>query len=178
MTSGTIQHIWALVEPIAADEGLEIVDIELHHEGRGAVVRVFMDRRGGDGAVDLDTLAGMSRQVGDVLDAHDALPGRYTLELSSPGVNRRLRAPDHFRRYVGRRIRVRSTTPISGRRTFAGTLQAVAADGVTIAGQDGDHFVPFHQIARANYEHDFGDGRSQRADRTRRHHAAGTQSGH
>ncbi len=155
MQSATTQRVWALVEPIAGDKGLEIVDIELHREGRGNVLRVYMDGQGG-GGVDLETLSQVSRELSAVLDVDDTIPGRYTLEVSSPGINRRLRVPEQFRRYIGQRVRVRSTEPIGGRRTFLGTLVAVQADGVVVDTDGHESFVPFASVAQANYEYDFG----------------------
>lgn len=129
---------------------MEIVDIEYQREGRGVVLRFFLDRHGG---ITIDEIAPMSRRLGDLLDVHDVLPGPYTLELSSPGVNRRLRRPDHFRRYVGERIRVRTVAPVEGRRSFVGPLQAVTADGIVVGVGDDTQFIRFEEIARANYEH-------------------------
>lgn len=141
-------------------------------------LRVYLDQEGGGGGVDLDVLAQVSRQLGDLLDVHDIVPGRYTLEVSSPGVNRRLRVPDQFRRYIGQRVRVRATEPIEGRRTFTGVLRGVDASGVTVAADGREEFVPFALIAHANYEHDFSAERGRRAGAARRHHAAGTEPGH
>jgi ribosome maturation factor RimP len=177
MPAEVIQRIWAKVEPIAAEDGLEVVDIELHREGRGNTLRVYLDQAGG-GGIDLDALTRFSRQLGDVLDVYDFIAGPYNLEVSSPGVNRRLRVPEHFRRYLGKRVRVRSTEPIDGRRTFLGTLQTVEADGVVIADGTRADFVPFGAIAQANYEYDFGSKRTPSKGGARRQHATGTQSSH
>jgi ribosome maturation factor RimP len=171
MESMTIQQrLWALVEPIAAAAGLETVDIELTKEGGGTVLRIYLDRRGGGGGIDLNTLARISGQLSDELHVHDPLPGPYTLEVSSPGINRRLRVPEHFRRYIGERIRVRCSVPVEGRRNFVGTLRAVTGEGVVVVQDERECFVPFQAIAQANYEHDFGAEGSQRP--RRRHHAA------
>lgn len=176
--SEIIQRIWAQVEPIAAGDGLEVVDIEFHREGRGNILRVYLDQAGG-GGIDLESLTRFSRQMGDVLDVHDFIPGPYNLEVSSPGVNRRLRVPDHFRRYVGQRVRVRATEPIAGRRTISGILRAVEADGVVVADDEGrDDFVPFDAIAQANHEYDFGSKRNSPKGGARRQHDTGTQSRH
>jgi ribosome maturation factor RimP len=172
-----IQRIWAQVEPIAVGEGLEVVDIEFHREGRGNTLRVYLDQAGG-GGVDLDALTRVSRQLGDVLDVYDFIPGPYNLEVSSPGVNRRLRLPDHFRRYIGQRVRVRATAPINGRRTLLGVLRAVEADGVVVADDGREDFVPFDAIAQANHEYDFGSKRNPPKGGARRLHATGTQSRH
>jgi ribosome maturation factor RimP len=176
MQAEIIQKIWARVEPIAAEDGLEVVDIEFHREGHGTTLRVYLDQAGG-GRIDLDALTRVSRQLGDVLDVYDFIPGPYNLEVSSPGVNRRLRRPEHFRRYVGQRVRIRASEPINGRRSFLGTLEAVEAEGVQVRDDGGQHeFVPFDRIAHANYEYDFGSKRNPPKGGARRQHATGTQS--
>ena len=177
MQAEMIQRIWAQVEPIAAEDGLEVVDIEFHREGHGNTLRVYLDQAGG-GRIDLDALTRVSRQLGDLLDVYDFIPGPYNLEVSSPGVNRRLRVPDHFRRYIGQRVRVRATEPINGRRSFLGILRAVEADGVVVAEDGREDFVPFDTIAQANYEYDFGPKRNPPKGGARRQHATGTQSRH
>lgn len=115
------------------------------------VLRLFLDREGG---VTLDDLARVSRQLGDLLDVHDAIPGTYMLEVSSPGINKRLRRADHFNRYVGNKVRVRTVVPLDGRRVFLGTLSAVEGEGITIRDEGGAHFIRFVEIAQANYEAD------------------------
>ena len=87
-----------------------------------------------------------------VLDVHDAIPGSYNLEVSSPGINRRLRRPDHFRRYLGKKVRVRTAAPLDGRRAFVGVLDAVDADGIVLGTAEGKHTIRFAEIAQANYE--------------------------
>jgi ribosome maturation factor RimP len=162
MDTSVAERVWALAEPLAQQEGLEIVDAEFRREGRGRVLRVYLDRAGGTSPEDhaagvtLDELSRFSRELGDLLDVHEAVPGSYTLEASSPGIDRRLRVPAHFARYVGKRVRVRAAEPIDGRRVFAGVLLEVRDDGVLIGELPGEQFVPFAEIAQANYEHDFG----------------------
>jgi len=177
MQAETIRRIWAQVEPIAAEDGLEVVDIEFHREGHGNTLRVYLDQAGG-GRIDLDALTRVSRQLGDLLDVYDFIPGPYNLEVSSPGVNRRLRVPEQFRRYIGQRVRVRTSEPIDGRRTFLGTLRAVPPEGVVVAANGREDFVPFDNIAQANYEYDFGPKPNPRKGGARRQHATGTQSRH
>lgn len=177
MQADTIQRIWSQVESIAAEEGLEVVDIELHREGHGNTLRVYLDRAGG-GGVDLDALTRASRQLGDLLDVYDFIAGPYNLEVSSPGVNRRLRLPDQFRRYIGQKVRARTHAPINGRRSFLGTLRAVEQEGILIADDAREDFVPFDAIAHANYEFDFGAKRIPPKGGARRQHATGTQSRH
>lgn len=132
---------------------MEIVDIDYRREGRGNVLRFYLDRQ--EGGVTIDELSAMSRRLGDVVEVHDLIPARYLLEVSSPGVNRRLRQPEHFRRYIGKRVRVRTVERSTGRRSFVGPLRAVQDGGVVIAADDGDQFISFDNISQANYEHDF-----------------------
>jgi ribosome maturation factor RimP len=98
----------------------------------------------------------VSREIGHVLDAHDAVPGRYHLECSSPGVNRPLIRPDHYRRAVGQRVYVRTRQATAGRRQFRGTLTAVTDDAITVDDPDaGSVSLPFVDVERANVEFDF-----------------------
>ncbi|HVN85770.1 MAG TPA: ribosome maturation factor RimP [Candidatus Binatia bacterium] len=162
MDTSVAQRVWSLAEPLAQQEGLEIVDTEYRHEGRGTVLRVYLDRAGGGplgpghaGGVTLDELTRFSRLLGDVLEVHQAVPGSYTLEASSPGVNRRLRVPEQFARFLGHRVRVRTVEPVNGRRMFVGVLREVHADGIVLGDLPGDQAIRFGDVAQANYEHDF-----------------------
>lgn len=143
-----------MTEGLVTNEGMEIVDIDYRREGRGMMLRFFLDRP--EGGITLDDLTPMSRLLGDVVDAHDVVSGRYTLEVSSPGINRRLRQPRHFREYVGKQVRVRTIEQQGGRRSFLGSLNSVSEDGIELEVDDGLHFFRFDEIAQANYEHEFG----------------------
>src|SRR5690348_11749158 len=118
----TITRIWELAAPLAHAQGMEIVDIELQHEGSrgGRVLRLYLDTEGGP---NIDDLSRVSRDLSERLDSDDVVPGAYTLEVSSPGINRPLKTPAHFARYVGKRIRVRTREKIDGRRSFLGVLE-------------------------------------------------------
>ena len=153
MDRSVVKRVWEVTEPLITHEGLEIVDIDYQLEGRGMMLRFYLDRA--EGGVTLDDLAPLSRRIGDVLDVHDVIPARYVLEVSSPGINRRLRRPDHFRRYIGQRVRVRTVMPLEGRKSFVGDLQSVADDGIVVATAENAQFIAFDDIARANYEHRF-----------------------
>jgi len=149
MNETVADRVWKIAEPLVTNEGMEMVDVEFRRESNGAVLRLYLDRSGG---VSLEDLSRVSRQVGDLLDVHDVVPGAYTLEVSSPGINRRLRRADHFERYLGQRVRVRTQAPLDGRRVFLGPLTAVDADGITLL-QDGvPCVIRFTEIAQANYE--------------------------
>jgi ribosome maturation factor RimP len=115
--------------------GLELVDVEVVGSGRARTLRLSIDREGG---VDLDALAEANGPVSDALDAADAVAGPYTLELSSPGLERPLRRPSDFRRFVDTTISVKSHDPVDGARRHRGLL--LEADEVGIALEvDGRH---------------------------------------
>jgi ribosome maturation factor RimP len=170
--------VWAIAEPIALELGLELVDIELRREGRGSVLRLLIDKMAG--RVSLDELTAVSRQVSDVLDVReDAVPGAYTLEVSSPGVNRPLTRPGHFPPFVGRRVFVQTRKDIGTRHAFRGVLTAVDADGITVTGDDQvAHDIAFEAIVKANYQHEFpslGQRRPERRGSQRPAHRAGSR---
>jgi ribosome maturation factor RimP len=127
--------IRAAAEPVLSSLGLELVDIEIVGAGRARTLRLTVDREGG---IDLDSLAEANGPVSDALDAVDALSGPYTLELSSPGLERPLRRPAEFARFVGTVISVKSRDPVDGARRHRGLL--LEADDAGIAVEvDGEH---------------------------------------
>jgi len=155
MDRGAItQRVWGLAEPVVVTAGLELVDVQYRPEGGRAVLRLLIDRS--TGGVTIDELARVSREVGHLLDAHDAVPGRYNLECSSPGLNRPLIKPEHFRRAAGQRVYVRMRAPIAGRRQFRGVLAAVGDEAATVDDPDAGRVeLAFADVERANIEHDF-----------------------
>jgi ribosome maturation factor RimP len=153
--NNSIARVCQLAAPLAANEGLEIIDIELKPEGgrSGRVLRLYLDKEGGPS---LDELSRVSRGLSDLLDEHeDVVDGPYTLEVSSPGINRPLKRPEHFSRFVGKKIRVRTREMINGRRSFLGELLEVSAEKIAVK-QDGTRWeIAFSQIDKSNYEHDW-----------------------
>ena len=148
------QHVWGLAEPLALGAGLEVVDVQYRPEGGRVVLRLLTDRPGG--GVTLDDLTRISRELSVLLDAHDAVPGSYTLECSSPGLNRPLIRARDFQRALGQRVHVRTRAPLGDRRQFRGTLEAVDEEGIIIrAGQEASISIAFTAVERANVEYDF-----------------------
>jgi ribosome maturation factor RimP len=149
-----VARVWEIAAPLVAEEGMEIIDIELRREGgRGnRVLRLYLDKEGGPS---LDDLTKVSHQISDLLDHHLAVDGPYTLEVSSPGINRLLKRPEQFARFIGKRVRVRSRDLIEGRRTFLGLLKEVREDGIVILQEKAEFRLPFSVIEKANYEHDW-----------------------
>ena len=123
--SDRVRHV---VEPDLTAQGLEVVDVE----HTGATLRVTVDRPGG---IALDTVSDASRRVSDILDRHDVVPGRYTLEVSSPGVERSLRTPEHFARFVGSPVTVKARPGAAGERRVDGVLESADDDGIVVAGR-------------------------------------------
>ncbi len=142
MASSTVERVRAVVEPVVAAADLDLYDVEL----TGAVVRVLVDRAGG---VDLAALGEVTRAVSEALDADDPLPGRYTLEVSSPGLERKLRTPAHFAAAVGTTVRVRTVAGTEGERRIEGELTAADDEGVTVATADGERRVAYAEVERA-----------------------------
>jgi ribosome maturation factor RimP len=152
------QRVWELSEPLVRAAGLELVDVQYRPEGGRLVLRLLLDRLapGTAGGVTLEELARVSRELGDVLDAHDAVPGRYHLECSSPGINRPLVRPDHFARAVGQRVNVRAHEPIAGRRQFHGVLAHADDHSITVDDPDaGSVSLALDAVARAAVEFEF-----------------------
>lgn len=117
----TGEELARLLEPTVERLGYELTDLEVRLGGKDGVLRVFIDKPEG---VDLSDCEAVSRQLSAVLDVEDPLPGHYVLEVSSPGLDRKLTKPAHFQRYVGEDVRVRLRAPLDGRRNFRGRLTA------------------------------------------------------
>jgi ribosome maturation factor RimP len=140
------------LSPLLEARGLDLVDVEV----QGAQLTVFVDKQGGVG---LDELGEATRDVSAALDELDPMPGRYTLSVSSPGLERRLRTPAHFARAVGETVTVRIDSGTSEVRRVTGTLAAADETGCTLAGPDvpaGELRIGYDQIERARTVFEWG----------------------
>ncbi len=138
-----------VIEPVAADHGLEVVDASVHAGGGRARVVVTLDTPRGDGRVTLDRCAAVSREISHGLDAADFMSAPYVLEVTSPGVDRALGRAIDFERVVGREVRVETRELLGGRRHFRGRLAAFAEGCVNVETAAGDFRIPFHEIQEA-----------------------------
>jgi len=120
------ERVRAVVEPVVAAEDVELFDLEQ----AGPVLRVTVDRPGG---LDMQAIAAVTRALSRALDEHDPISGQYTLEVSSPGLERTLRTPAHFAWAVGRQVAVKAVPGFTAGRRFAGTLASADASGVVVA---------------------------------------------
>lgn len=140
------ERIEALLAPLAAKEGLELVAVETVGATKAPVVRVLLDREGG---LDIDAIVSANRWISEVLDAEDPIPTAYTLEVSTPGIDRPLRTLADFARFAGSTAVVK-TTPLEGRTKYTGTIVS-AIDDVIVLDSDGQTFrIPFEAVSKAN----------------------------
>ena len=135
-----------LLEPTVTRLGYELVDLEVRLGGSGGMVRLFIDKPEG---IDLEDCEKVSMAVSALLDVEDPVPGNYNLEVSSPGLDRKLTKVEHFQRFAGETVKVQMRFPIEGRRRFRGTL--VSSDDENIVVEvDGESFsLPLKTIDTA-----------------------------
>ena len=150
-TAGAIRDkLLGLLEPLVEQLGYELVDIEWASAPRSGVLRVYLDLpEGREGHIGIEDCEKVSREVSALLDVEDPLPGAYTLEVSSPGFDRLLRKPAHFRRFVGERVWVELQLPRDGRRRFTGTLVRATDTGVELEVDGQPVLVTFTDIGKA-----------------------------
>ena len=141
--------IEALAGGVARDLSLHVYDLEVAREGPRRILRVYLDR---DGGVALPDIQAFSRRFGAILDVEDPLEGPYVLEVSSPGLNRRLRRQEHFAQAAGRRIRVALLRVQEGRRNIVGTLVRCDGEGIDVAVDNLEIRVAYGEIRKANLD--------------------------
>jgi len=149
-----VNELIALLEPLAQDNGLELVTVEVSGGQRHQTVRVFLDREGG---IDIDAIASSNDWVSEALDSVSRLNGAYTLEVSSPGIERVLRKRDDFVRFAGEQVTIHVLRTIDGRSRFTGQLIGLQGDDVVVVYEGQEHRVPFDAIERARLKADFGE---------------------
>lgn len=147
-----VDHITALVAPVVESAGYLLYDVQRN----GGTLVVLVQ---GPNGVDVDELSVLSRQVSSVLDDHDPIPGRYTLELSSPGVERRLRRPDHFEGAIGEVVNIRTLPGEQGRRRLVGELCSADNGEIVVDDEDaGRVSVSLDEIDKARTVFNWGPG--------------------
>jgi ribosome maturation factor RimP len=125
-----LEHVREVVERVASSSGLEVVEVELLGVGKSRILRIFIDKP--DGVTHQDC-ADLSREVGTILDVEDAIPGEsYVLEVSSPGLDRKLSKPADFERFVGSRVKLTTWNPVNGTRKFEGRLERFEGGRLTL----------------------------------------------
>jgi len=141
-----------LVAPIVEANDMELVDVEYVKEGGRWFLRLFIDKAGG---VNLDDCQLISRAVDPVLDKHDPIKTPYTLEVSSPGLERRLKKLPDFEKFNGYQVNLSTFAPVNGQRRFTGVLKGVESEDVKLEVGGQDVLIPFEQVAKAKLVPEF-----------------------
>jgi ribosome maturation factor RimP len=148
MSHDVADKIHALVEPAVEAAGYELVEAQWKREQAGWVVRLLIDNPAA--AVGLDDCERVSREVSALLDVHDIIPHAYSLEVSSPGLDRPLTKPAHFRRFLGKRAKIRLKAGVSGRKNFTGTLVDSDGERIVVEADGAEHTLPLGDLERAH----------------------------
>lgn len=135
------------LEPAAAERGTEIVSVEIVGAKKSPTIRVYIDC---DGGIGFDELASAQEWINQLMDEIDPFPGAYTLEVSSPGIDRPLRTPEHFRRFVGEKARIVMSKPVNGRAKWTGMLTGYEDNCVKLDVEGEEIALPYDDIKKAN----------------------------
>lgn len=141
------EQLQALISPIVASLECELWGLEYLTQGRYTTLRLFID---GENGVTLEDCEKVSRQVSAVMDVEDPIDGEYTLEVSSPGMDRPLYTVEHYARYIGEQVSLRLRIARDGRRKFKGTILAVEGADVRVAVDDKEYLLAVDAIDKAN----------------------------
>jgi len=161
MAHDLASRLMELLDPLAVSHGLELVAAEVVGPGKSPIVRVYLDR---DGGIDLDVLTSANRWISDVLDEVADLAAAYTLEVSSPGIERPLVKRSDWERFCGERATVKVAPAVDGRTSFTGTITGLDGDVALIQVADDVHRVPLASVTRARLKVDFealGEGNTR-----------------
>lgn len=146
-------RIWILVEPVVSGLGYGLWGLEVHSGGKKTTVQVYIESEDG---VDVEDCANVSRQLSSLFDVEDPFAGHYTLEVSSPGMDRRLFTKEQFQLFAGAQVKVNLKTPFEGRKRYAGLLCGMEGEDVIVRTGDEETLFPFDEIDRANVVPEFG----------------------
>lgn len=149
------EQLKSLIEPLVTGLGCELWGIEYVQHGRTSSLKVFIESPDG---VDVEDCARVSRQVSSMLDVEEPVKGEYNLEVSSPGLDRRLFTRDQFEAYVGVKVAVKLYKQFEGRKRYTGLLCGVENDDVVIRVDDEEYLLPMEQIHKAHVVPEFDKG--------------------
>jgi ribosome maturation factor RimP len=144
-----VAQVTAIAERVGRSEGIEIVEVEFLGSGKSRTLRIYIDRPEGVSHGDCELI---SQQVGTILDVEDVIPGEhYTLEVSSPGVERKLRKPADYQRFAGQKAKVVLTEPIENQKHWEGTLRGLEGNVLTLEPTEGRFIqIPLDRVRKAN----------------------------
>lgn len=147
MASGKQAKLIEMLEPAVVALGCELWGIDYRAQGKNSVLRIFIEK---DDGVMMEDCERVSRQISSILDVEDPISGEYTLEVSSPGMDRSLYKLEHYTLYFGERIDVRLRIAFDGRKNFSGTLKAIEEDEIVLEVDNEEYLLPFELIDKAN----------------------------
>ena len=147
MAADLREQLIALLEPELKTLGYELVELEFKGRGGSGLLRIYIDAPDGIG---LEDCSKVSRRVSAILDVEDPVPGKYDLEVSSPGLNRPLRTLEHYRRFVGENVKLQLVRALEGQRRFKGRMLAVDARTLTLEVDGEERAIPLDLIERAS----------------------------
>ncbi|MBH9336485.1 ribosome maturation factor RimP [Pseudomonas aeruginosa] len=145
--SSKLEQLQALLAPVVEALGYECWGVEFISQGRHSVLRVYIDRPEG---ILIDDCEAVSRQVSGILDVEDPISGEYTLEGSSPGMDRPLFTLEQFAKHAGEQVKIRLRSPYEGRRNYQGILRGVEEQDVVVLVDDHEYLLPIDSIDKAN----------------------------
>jgi ribosome maturation factor RimP len=141
------QKLNEMFEPVVESMGYELVGVELAGSGSGTVLRVYIDSENG---INVDDCQAVSYQVSGILDVEDPVHGHYTLEVSSPGLDRPLMKPEHFSRFTGEEVKIRSSEAVLGRKNFKGMLDSFDGEYLVVMVDNEPYEIPLASVEKAN----------------------------
>ncbi|MEM5530698.1 ribosome maturation factor RimP [Gammaproteobacteria bacterium AS21] len=147
--SAKLNQLQQMLEPVAESMGFQLWGIEFVSQGKDSILRIYID---GEEGVSVDDCALMSHQASGILDVEDTIPGVYTLEVSSPGLDRLLFKLEHYQAYIGAIVKIKLRMPFDGRRNFKGKLKGIEEDDVVVEVDNEEYLLPLDYIDKAQIE--------------------------
>ena len=141
------QSVIELIEPVLLAKGLELVDVEFKKEGKSWVLRIYIDKESGVTLADCQKVSGLT---GDLIEVEDVIDPEYTLEVSSPGLNRVLKKEKDFIRFCGKKISIQCHAPLNGKKRFIGCLTNFENQSIHLEMDGQIHLIPLNRVAKAN----------------------------
>ncbi|GGE53689.1 ribosome maturation factor RimP [Streptosporangium jomthongense] len=146
--SGKLKQLEEILRPVVEGLGYEFWGIEYRSRGHQSLLRVFIDDV--ENGIGIDDCEKVSRQISGVMDVEDPIQTEYTLEVSSPGMDRPLFRPEQYQAFVGHKVQIRLRMAFEGRRRFQGVIKGVEGDDIVVVVDDHEYLLPFDSIEKAH----------------------------
>jgi ribosome maturation factor RimP len=149
-----IAKVEQVIEPVLKEKNLELVDIEFKREAAGSVLRVYLDTK--EGGISLDELSGASQAISPLLDEASVIEQKYILEVSSPGIERPLTRPEHFKRFLGSKVLIKTIKPVENRKQFKGMLIEAGDNDFVVKTDENSFTIAYEDVSKARLQVDIG----------------------